>query len=170
MKRLKLRKEVKVITTLLSFGLLCTAVPTINAVAEDAGTEENTVETNTVDETTTEETTTDETVIDDDAVVEEQVVEEVESPESDLYTRLMNTTTVEEFDAIANTATEEEIALLSDEQNNNISDHVNLLVDHEEVVVNEKVIDDSPVISEIIYPTVSFTNVAPLVDITGLNN
>ena len=170
MKRLKLRKEVKVITTLLSFGLLCTAVPTINAVAEDAGTEENTVETNTVDETTTEETTTDETVIDDDAVVEEQVVEEVESPESDLYTRLMNTTTVEEFDAVANTATEEEIALLSDEQNNNISDHVNLLVDHEEVVVNEKVIDDSPVISEIIYPTVSFTNVAPLVDITGLNN
>ena len=165
MKRLKLRKEVKVITTLLSFGLLCTAVPTINAVAEDAGTEENTVETNTVDETTT-----DETVIDDDAVVEEQVVEEVESPESDLYTRLMNTTTVEEFDSVANTATEEEIALLSDEQNNNISDHVNLLVDHEEVVVNEKVIDDSPVISEIIYPTVSFTNVAPLVDITGLNN
>ena len=145
--------------------MLCTAVPTINAVAEDAGTEENTVETNTVDETTT-----DETVIDDDAVVEEQVVEEVESPESDLYTRLMNTTTVEEFDAVANTATEEEIALLSDEQNNNISDHVNLLVDHEEVVVNEKVIDDSPVISEIIYPTVSFTNVAPLVDITGLNN
>ena len=170
MKRLKLRKEVKVITTLLSFGLLCTAVPTINAVAEDAGTEENTVETNTVDETTTEETTTDETVIDDDAVVEEQVVEEVESPESDLYTRLMNTTTVEEFVAVANTATEEEIALLSDEQNTNISDHVNLLVDHEEVVVNEKVIDDSPVISEIIYPTVSFTNVAPLVDITGLNN
>lgn len=165
MKRLKLRKEVKVITTLLSFGLLCTAVPTINAVAEDAGTEENTVETNTVDETTT-----DETVIDDDAVVEEQVVEEVESPESDLYTRLMNTTTVEEFDAVANAATDEEINLLSDEQNNNISDHVNLLVDHEEVVVNEKVIDDSPVISEIIYPTVSFTNVAPLVDITGLNN
>ena len=165
MKRLKLRKEVKVITTLLSFGLLCTAVPTVNAVAEDTGTEDNTVETNTVDETTT-----DETVIDDDAVVEEQVVEEVESPESDLYTRLMNTTTVEEFDAVANTATEEEIALLSDEQNNNISDHVNLLVDHEEVVVNEKVIDDSPVISEIIYPTVSFTNVAPLVDITGLNN
>ena len=165
MKRLKLRKEVKVITTLLSFGLLCTAVPTVNAVAEDTGTEDNTVETNTADETTT-----DETVIDDDAVVEEQVVEEVESPESDLYTRLMNTTTVEEFDAVANTATEEEIALLSDEQNNNISDHVNLLVDHEEVVVNEKVIDDSPVISEIIYPTVSFTNVAPLVDITGLNN
>lgn len=165
MKRLKLRKEVKVITTLLSFGLLCTAVPTINAVAEDTGTEENTVETNTVDETTT-----DETVIDDDAVVEEQVVEEVESPESDLYTRLMNTTTVEEFDAVANTATEEEITLLSDEQNNNISDHVNMLVDHEEVVVSEKVIDDSPVISEIIYPTVSFTNVAPLVDITGMNN
>lgn len=165
MKRLKLRKEVKVITTLLSFGLLCTAVPTINAVAEDTGTEDNTVETNTADETTT-----DETVIDDDAVVEEQVVEEVESPESDLYTRLMNTTTVEEFDAVANTATEEEISLLSDEQNNNISDHVNLLDDHEEVVANEEVIDDSPVISEIIYPTVNFTNVAPLVDMAGMNN
>ena len=62
MKKLKLRKEVKVITTLLCFGLLCTAVPTINAVAEDAGTEENTDDTNTVDETTTDETVTDETV------------------------------------------------------------------------------------------------------------
>lgn len=145
MKRLKLRKEVKVITTLLSFGLLCTAVPTINAVAEDTGSEDN-------------------TVINDENVVEGDVAE------TDLYTRLMSTNTLEEFEIVANTATEEEITLLSDEQNNNISDHVNLLVDHEEVVVNEKVIDDSPVISEIIYPTVSFTNVAPLVDITGMNN
>lgn len=145
MKRLKLRKEVKVITTLLSFGLLCTAVPTINAVAEDTGAEDS-------------------TVINDENVVEGDVAE------TDLYTRLMSTNTLEEFEIVANTATEEEITLLSDEQNNNISDHVNLLVDHEEVVVNEKVIDDSPVISEIIYPTVSFTNVAPLVDITGMNN
>ena len=145
MKRLKLRKEVKVITTLLSFGLLCTAVPTINAVAEDTGSEDN-------------------TVINDENVVEGDVAE------TDLYTRLMSTNTLEEFEIVANTATEEEITLLSDEQNNNISDHVNLLVDHEEVVVNEKVIDDAPVISEIIYPTVSFTNVAPLVDITGMNS
>ena len=166
MKRLKLRKEVKVITTLLSFGLLCTAVPTINAVAEDAGTEENTVETNTVDETTT-----DETVIDDDAVVEEQVVEEVESPESDLYTRLMNTTTVEEFDAVANTATEEEIALLTEEQNNDIQTHYDSFEVSEEIIEDTveviEVQDDEPVPSEIIYPTVNFSNVAPLVNSVG---
>ena len=166
MKRLKLRKEVKVITTLLSFGLLCTAVPTINAVAEDAGTEENTVETNTVDETTT-----DETVIDDDAVVEEQVVEEVESPESDLYTRLMNTTTVEEFDAVANTATEEEIALLTEEQNNDIQTHYDSFEVSEEIIEDTveviEVQDDEPIPSEIIYPTVNFSNVAPLVNSVG---
>ena len=166
MKRLKLRKEVKVITTLLSFGLLCTAVPTINAVAEDAGTEENTVETNTVDETTT-----DETVIDDDAVVEEQVVEEVESPESDLYTRLMNTTTVEEFDAVANTATEEEIALLTEEQNNDIQTHYDSFEVSDEMIEDTveviEVQDDAPVPSEIIYPTVNFSNVAPLVNSVG---
>ena len=166
MKRLKLRKEVKVITTLLSFGLLCTAVPTINAVAEDAGTEENTVETNTVDETTT-----DETVIDDDAVVEEQVVEEVESPESDLYTRLMNTTTVEEFDAVANTATDEEIALLTEEQNNDIQTHYDSFEVSDEMIEDTveviEVQDDAPVPSEIIYPTVNFSNVAPLVNSVG---
>ena len=166
MKRLKLRKEVKVITTLLSFGLLCTAVPTINAVAEDAGTEENTVETNTVDETTT-----DETVIDDDAVVEEQVVEEVESPESDLYTRLMNTTTVEEFDAVANTATDEEIALLTEEQNNDIQTHYDSFEVSEEIIEDTfeviEVQDDEPIPSEIIYPTVNFSNVAPLVNSVG---
>lgn len=145
MKKLKLRKEVKVITTLLCFGLLCTAVPTINAVAEDTGSEDS-------------------TVINDENVVEGDVAE------TDLYTRLMSTKTLEEFETVANTATEEEISLLSDEQNNNISDHVNLLDDHEEVVANEEVIDDSPVISEIIYPTVNFTNVAPLVDMAGMNN
>ena len=166
MKRLKLRKEVKVITTLLSFGLLCTAVPTINAVAEDTVTEDNTVETNTADETTT-----DETVIDDDAVVEEQVVEEVESPESDLYTRLMNTTTVEEFDAVANTATEEEIALLTEEQNNDIQTHYDSFEVSEEIIEDTveviEVQDDEPVPSEIIYPTVNFSNVAPLVNSVG---
>lgn len=166
MKRLKLRKEVKVITTLLSFGMLCTAVPTINAVAEDTGTEDNTVETNTADETTT-----DETVIDDDAVVEEQVVEEVESPESDLYTRLMNTTTVEEFDAVANTATDEEIALLTEEQNNDIQTHYDSFEVSDEMIEDTveviEVQDDAPVPSEIIYPTVNFSNVAPLVNSVG---
>lgn len=157
MKRLKLRKEVKVITTLLCFGLLCTAVPTINAVAEDTGTEENTVETNTVDETTT-----DKTVIDDDAVVEEQVVEEVESPESDLYTRLMNTTTVEEFDAVANAATDEELNLLSDEQNSDISEHL--------IMISDGVKTNDAYAGNIIYTTVNFTNVAPLIDTTSGNN
>ena len=82
MKRLKLRKEVKVITTLLSFGLLCTAVPTVNAVAEDTGSEDS-------------------TVINDENVVEGDVAE------TDLYTRLMSTKSLEEFEIVANTATEE---------------------------------------------------------------
>ena len=159
MKKLKLRKEVKVITTLLSFGLLCTAVPTINAVAEDAGTEENTVETNTVDETTTDETVTDETVT-DDTVVEEPVIEEVESPETDLYTRLMNTTTVEEFDAIANAATDEEINMLTDEQNNKITWHINILINQFDYINQVELTDES----ETFIPINNVFDVAPLVE------
>lgn len=156
MKRLKLRKEVKVITTLLSFGLLCTVVPTINAVAEDAGTEDNTVETNTVDATVT-----------DDNVVEEPVVEEVESPETDLYTRLMNTTTVEEFNAIANAATDEEINLLSDEQNSEITSHINELSGTDEFNIQEDIISDLEIVYVYDNSTVNFTNAAPLVKSTN---
>lgn len=159
MKKLKLRKEVKVITTLLCFGLLCTAVPTINAVAEDAGTEENTVDTNTVDETTTDETVTDETVT-DDTVVEEPVIEEVESPETDLYTRLMNTTTVEEFDAIANAATDEEINMLTDEQNNKITWHINILINQFDYINQVELTDES----ETFIPINNVFDVAPLVE------
>lgn len=167
MKRLKLRKEVKVITTLLCFGLLCTAVPTINAVAEDTGTEDNTVETNTVDETTTEETVT------DDTVVEEPIVEEVELPETDLYTRLMNTTTVEEFDAIVNAATDEEFSSFTDEQLRDIDllySSFEKNEDSSDEVICEKVTivtdwaDEVIVPSETINPTVNFTEVAPLVN------
>ena len=146
MKRLKLRKEVKVITTLLSFGLLCTAVPTINAVAEDTGSEDN-------------------TVINDENVVEGDVAE------TDLYTRLMSTKTLEEFEIVANTATEEEIALLTEEQNNDIQTHYDSFEVSEEIIedIGEviEVQDDEPVPSEIIYPTVNFSNVAPLVNCTG---
>ena len=169
MKRLKLRKEVKVITTLLSFGLLCTAVPTINAVAEDAGTEENTVETNTVDETTTEETTTDETVIDDDAVVEEQVVEEVESPESDLYTRLMSTQSIEELEIVFESYSDDEISLLSDNQTKSLSIHIESLEEQVTGKPFENNDDDIQYDSPIILPTVNYSNVAPLVVPTSLN-
>lgn len=146
MKRLKLRKEVKVITTLLSFGLLCTAVPTINAVAEDTGSEDN-------------------TVINDENVVEGDVAE------TDLYTRLMSTKTLEEFEIVANTATEEEIALLTEEQNNDIQTHYDSFEVSEEIIEDTveviEVQDDEPVPSEIIYPTVNFSNVAPLVNSVG---
>lgn len=164
MKRLKLRKEVKVITTLLSFGLLCTAVPTINAVAEDTGTEENTVETNTVDETTT-----DETVIDDDAVVEEQVVEEVESPESDLYTRLMSTQSIEELEIVFESYADDEISLLSDNQTKSLSLHIESLEEQVTGKPFESNDDDIQYDSPIILPTVNYSNVAPLVVPTSLN-
>ena len=146
MKRLKLRKEVKVITTLLSFGMLCTAVPTINAVAEDTGSEDS-------------------TVINDENVVEGDVAE------TDLYTRLMSTKTLEEFEIVANTATEEEIALLTEEQNNDIQTHYDSFEVSEEIIEDTveviEVQDDEPIPSEIIYPTVNFSNVAPLVNSVG---
>ena len=146
MKRLKLRKEVKVITTLLSFSLLCTAVPTINAVAEDTGSEDS-------------------TVINDENVVEGDVAE------TDLYTRLMSTKTLEEFEIVANTATEEEIALLTEEQNNDIQTHYDSFEVSEEIIEDTveviEVQDDEPIPSEIIYPTVNFSNVAPLVNSVG---
>ena len=146
MKRLKLRKEVKVITTLLSFGLLCTAVPTVNAVAEDTGSEDSTV-------------TNDENVVEGDVA------------ETDLYTRLMSTKTLEEFEIVANTATEEEIALLTEEQNNDIQTHYDSFEVSEEIIEDTveviEVQDDEPVPSEIIYPTVNFSNVAPLVNSVG---
>lgn len=146
MKRLKLRKEVKVITTLLSFGLLCTAVPTVNAVAEDTGSEDSTV-------------TNDENVVEGDVA------------ETDLYTRLMSTKTLEEFEIVANTATEEEIALLTEEQNNDIQTHYDSFEVSEEIIEDTveviEVQDDEPIPSEIIYPTVNFSNVAPLVNSVG---
>ena len=146
MKRLKLRKEVKVITTLLSFGVLCTAVPTVNAVAEDTGSEDS-------------------TVINDENVVEGDVAE------TDLYTRLMSTKTLEEFEIVANTATEEEIALLTEEQNNDIQTHYDSFEVSEEIIEDTveviEVQDDEPIPSEIIYPTVNFSNVAPLVNSVG---
>ena len=146
MKRLKLRKEVKVITTLLSFGLLCTAVPTVNAVAEDTGSEDS-------------------TVINDENVVEGDVAE------TDLYTRLMSTKTLEEFEIVANTATEEEIALHTEEQNNDIQTHYDSFEVSEEIIEDTveviEVQDDEPIPSEIIYPTVNFSNVAPLVNSVG---
>ena len=146
MKRLKLRKEVKVITTLLSFGLLCTAVPTVNAVAEYTGSEDS-------------------TVINDENVVEGDVAE------TDLYTRLMSTKTLEEFEIVANTATEEEIALLTEEQNNDIQTHYDSFEVSEEIIEDTveviEVQDDEPIPSEIIYPTVNFSNVAPLVNSVG---
>ena len=146
MKRLKLRKEVKVITTLLSFGLLCTAVPTVNAVAEDTGSEDS-------------------TVINDENVGEGDVAE------TDLYTRLMSTKTLEEFEIVANTATEEEIALLTEEQNNDIQTHYDSFEVSEEIIEDTveviEVQDDEPIPSEIIYPTVNFSNVAPLVNSVG---
>ena len=146
MKRLKLRKEVKVITTLLSFGLLCTAVPTVNAVAEDTGSEDS-------------------TVINDENGGEGDVAE------PDLYTRLMSTKTLEEFEIVANTATEEEIALLTEEQNNDIQTHYDSFEVSEEIIEDTveviEVQDDEPIPSEIIYPTVNFSNVAPLVNSVG---
>ena len=61
---------------------------------------------------------------------------------SDLYTRLMAAETLEEFEEIAYSATEEEIALLTEEQNNDIQAHYDSF-EVNEIVANDVIITES---------------------------
>lgn len=92
---------------------------------------------------------------------------------SDLYTRLMAAETLEEFEEIAYSATEEEIALLTEEQNISIQEQYDKLFDviYSEIseVINQRLetneYEANP--SEVVYVTVDFVNVAPLVNDNG---
>lgn len=90
---------------------------------------------------------------------------------SDLYSRLMAAETLEEFEEIADNATDEEIAFLTEEQNNDIQTHYEGFEVSDETIEDKVEVvdiqDDAPVPSEIIYPTVNFSNVAPLVNNAG---
>lgn len=76
-------------------------------------------------------------------------------PEKSLYERLMATETLDEFSAIVDAATEEELSSLSCEEFDDVDAHYYYLSTGE-------VLDRSPIIDEV-PTTVNFTNVAPLV-------
>lgn len=82
----------------------------------------------------------------------------------DLYTRLMAAETMEEFEEIADSATEEEIALLSEEQNNEIENYISSLISNSEE--EQKEIIDDGIVVVIDNTTVNFTNAAPLANNT----
>lgn len=78
-----------------------------------------------------------------------------------LFDRLMACTSLEELDAILQEASEEELAALTDEENRQLDQHIESLEPASLPAVVMEESNDQPVVSEIIYPTVSFTNVAP---------
>lgn len=105
------------------------------------------------------------------AVPTMKVIAEDDSVDTpDLYTRLMAAETMDEFETLANDATDEDFALLTEDQLDIIGEYANSLIvnEYSENDIDNKTDDvtlnDDPVQSEIIYPTVNFTNVAPLVD------
>lgn len=84
-----------------------------------------------------------------------------------LFDRLMACDTLDELYAIADTATEEEILALTDEQNAQLEAKVSELeqaapAQEQEMLDDEAPEEDAPVPSVIIYPTVNFDHVAPL--------
>ncbi|MGM9940933.1 MAG: hypothetical protein ACI32N_02940 [Bulleidia sp.] len=105
-------------------------------------------------------------VIAEDDTVDTPVATETE----DLYTRLMTAETIEEFEEIVNAASDEETALLTEEQFENIDIHISILLDDPKKVENDNYLDNNSFVSEIVVPSVNFTNVAPLVDMTNFDN
>lgn len=82
----------------------------------------------------------------------------------DLFERIMNSISLEEIDTILAEAKEEEFAALTEEQNREIDAHIETLEPDPlpEIVIEETT--EETVVSEIIYPTVSFADVAPFGD------
>ena len=81
-----------------------------------------------------------------------------------LFDKIMACTTLEEIDAILETATDAEFTALTEEQNQKIEAKITALEPEPlpAVVIEES--SDEPVPSEIIYPTVNFDEVAPFGD------
>jgi hypothetical protein len=101
-----------------------------------------------------------------DTCVEGCIGENCECPchELSLFERLMACKTLDEIDIVLEEATDEEFASLTDEENREIDAYIESLepAPLPAVVIEES--DDETVVSEIVYPTVSFTNVAPFGD------
>lgn len=94
---------------------------------------------------------------------EEPKAEETAEEEMSLFERLMACETLEEFWAIADAGSMEELMALTDEENAQIEEKIAELEPEPlpAIVIEE---EGETVVSEIIYPTVSFTEVAPLGD------
>lgn len=108
--------------------------------------------------------------------MEEQETGETENTntaatEPSLFEQLIASKSLEEFDKIVDAATEEELNALTDEQNTRIEEHLQSIepAPAPAVVIDDTI--DETVPSEIIYPTVSFSNVAPFGEpVVGENN
>ncbi len=109
-----------------------------------------------------------ETPVEETGQEQEMPVEDIEHddevPEKDepaLYARIMACTTLEEISIVLEEATDEEFASLTDEENMEIGAYIESFEQAPLPPIVITKFDDEPVASEIIYPTVSFTKVAP---------
>lgn len=102
-----------------------------------------------------------------DTCLEDCDGEDCECPchhKSALFERLMACTTLEELFAIVDETSEEELQALTDEENRQIEELIEKLEPEPLPAIVIEQSEDEPVISEIIYPTVNFDNVAPFGD------
>lgn len=87
-----------------------------------------------------------------------------ESSAQSLFDKIMACTTLEEIDSILEKTSDAELAALTVEENQKIDAHIQSLEPEPAPAVEIEESTDEIVPSEIIYPTVSFTNVAPFGD------
>ena len=89
---------------------------------------------------------------------------ECECHAMNLYDRLMACISLEEIDAVLNEAFDDELLALNEEELMEIEKHIKALEPEPSPAVVISGESAPPVQSEIVYPTVSYTNVAPLCD------
>lgn len=147
-------KNIKVPGWMLSFVLIFSmALPCMFATAEDMEETESVFSDNTVQETEQEQ----EIPVEETEQEQETPAEEVEQEQ--------------EISIVLEEATDEESASLTDEENMEIGAYIESFEQAPLPPVVITKFDDEPVASEIIYPTVSFTRVAPFgMPVTGGEN
>jgi hypothetical protein len=83
--------------------------------------------------------------------------------EMSLFERLMSCTSIEEIEAIFEEISEDELLVLTEEELAEVENHI-LVLEPEPLPAIVAEASEPPVQSEIVFPAVSFTNVAPLGD------
>lgn len=155
-------KKKKVFAVIISFALiLAMALPGTLAVSADQDTSDSEFS------VTNEPTQEPETAPEDEAEATptpEASSEATPVAENDLYDRLMACETLEALFALIDETPEEELMQLSESQIAEVEAKIAALEPEPlpAVVIEES--NDEPVVSEIIYPTVNFDDVAPLGD------